>query len=53
MVPLAADAWFVVPELFSGSALSSAESSLLDVEFGELVSTPSTSSFLAAVVGYE
>lgn len=33
MVPLAATAWFAVPKLFSGSALSSAESSLLDVEF--------------------
>lgn len=42
-------AWFVVPELFSGSA----ERNLLDVEYELLMSTPSTSDFLAAVVGYE
>lgn len=53
MVPLAATAWFVVLELFLGSALSSAESSLLDVEFEQLMATPSTSGFLAAVMVYE
>lgn len=52
-VVLATDAWPTVSELFSGSALLSADRSLLDDEFEEVMPTLSAAGFLAALVGYE